>query len=77
MHLYIIRHFNSSYNIEGLTKNGYKESKELATKLKENEVNKIYCLNMIRAKLTAKPTSKLLNLDIYIHKWLIKLEELQ
>lgn len=77
MHLYIIRHADPSYNPDGLTKNGYKESQVLATRLKNYGVNKIFSSNMVRSRLTAEPTSKLLNIDINIHKWLMEPEELK
>lgn len=77
MHLYVIRHADPSYNPDGLTENGYKESEALALKLKEVGVNKIFSSNMVRAKLTAAPTAKLLNLDININKWFMEPEELK
>lgn len=64
MRILIIRHADPDYDIDGLTEVGKTEADLLSLRLAKENISKIYCSPLGRAKLTAKPTAQKLGLDI-------------
>lgn len=70
MRLLIIRHGDPDYAIDGLTERGKREAELLADRLCRENISKIYCSPLGRARLTAKPTLERLGTDAEICDWL-------
>lgn len=66
MRILLIRHGEPDYAIDGLTEKGKREVLLLAKKLSKEKIDKIYSSPKGRARLTAEPTAKALNMDIEI-----------
>ena len=70
MRIFIIRHGDPNYAIDGLTEKGKVEVALLAKKLAKEEIDAIYCSPLGRAQLTAKPTAEAKGLKINTLDWL-------
>lgn len=55
MKILIIRHGDPNYEIDGLTEKGKREAELLANLMDKENITKVYCSTLGRAKLTAKP----------------------
>ena len=72
MHVYLIRHADPDYEIDGLTPQGHQEGAALAQRLAGYEVDTIYSSTAGRAMATAQYTADLLNLEIEAEAWLVE-----
>ena len=70
MILFIIRHGDPIYETDSLTKKGLMQAEALPRRLAMHGIDEIYSSPMGRARLTAKPTAELLNLNIHIEEWM-------
>ncbi len=70
MRILIIRHGDPDYSIDGLTEKGKQEVKLLADKMAKEEITRIYCSPLGRARLTAQPTADALGMDVEVVEWL-------
>lgn len=70
MKLIIIRHAEPDYAIDGLTEKGKKEAELLVPRLKKENIKKVYCSPLGRAKLTIEPTLKELGITAEYVDWL-------
>jgi probable phosphoglycerate mutase len=70
MRILIIRHGEPDYEHDSLTERGFKEAELLSEKLKNENITKIYCSPLGRAKATAAPTVKKTGLEPEILDWL-------
>jgi broad specificity phosphatase PhoE len=69
MEVIIVRHGLSQANVDGtigvnntpLTNDGWQQAEELASKLKDESLDAIFCSPLKRCRQTAEPISKLLN----------------
>lgn len=61
MRLLFIRHGDPDYAVDSLTERGMKEAEALAEKLKEEDIDKIYCSPLGRAKKTCEFTEIIRN----------------
>lgn len=78
--IFLFRHGETDWNVENrikgqledvhteFTKKGYEQIKDLSTKLKENEIDAIFCSDLERTKITALIANQELNLPISFHK---------
>ena len=70
MKIVIVRHGDPDYAIDGLTAKGQREAELLSDRLCKENIKKIYCSTLGRAKLTAEPTLKKLKIDVEYCSWL-------
>jgi len=72
MNIYFVRHGESTENAlqiydwmeSSLTEKGIEQSKLVANRLKNTKIEKIFCSDMLRAKMTAIEINKLHNVEI-------------
>ena len=69
MLLYFIRHGDPIYHPDSLTPLGEKQAETLSKRLTLHGLDRIFASSSNRAKQTAEPTAKLLNLPIEILDW--------
>lgn len=70
MLLYIIRHGDPIYNPDSLTPLGHKQAEALVPRLAPLNFDKIFVSPLIRARQTAEPTAKALNIEPEIREFL-------
>ncbi len=70
MKLLIVRHGEPDYEIDGLTEKGKREVEFLADRLCRENIAKVYCSTLGRARLTAKPTLTRLGIKAEYCEWL-------
>ena len=70
MKILIVRHGEPNYEIDGLTKKGEREAMLLADRLCRENIAKLYCSTLGRARLTAKPTLDNLGISAEYCEWL-------
>jgi probable phosphoglycerate mutase len=70
MKILIVRHGEPNYEIDGLTEKGQKEAEFLADRLCRENIAKVYCSPLGRARLTAEPTLKRKKMEAEICPWL-------
>ncbi len=81
MRIYFIRHADPDYDNKTITDAGHREAEALSEKLKDLDINKIYCSPLDRAKDTMQYTADALNIEPVIEEWLqevfepLKMEE--
>ena len=63
MLLYYVRHGDPDYSADGLTPRGARQAEAVAKRLALHGLDRIYTSPLGRAKLTAKPTCELLNMQ--------------
>ena len=69
MFLYYIRHGDPIYNPDSLTPLGLRQAEALGRRLALSGIDEIYASSSERAKLTAKPLSEILKLEIKELDW--------
>ncbi|SES69366.1 probable phosphoglycerate mutase [Natronincola peptidivorans] len=81
--IYIVRHGETNWNLEGktqgkkdskLTELGYLQTQKLAHRLSEEKIEVIYSSNLVRAKSTAIMISKQLNVPYYYEENLAEMD---
>ena len=70
MKLLIVRHGDPNYEIDGLTEKGKREVALLTRRLVKENIARLYCSTLGRAKATAAPTIAELGLDAEYCEWL-------
>lgn len=70
MHLYLMRHADPNYEVDGLTAQGNREAEALAKRLASSGISHIYTSPAGRAIATATYTSKLLDIPFQVEPWL-------
>lgn len=70
MRIIIIRHADPDYSIDGLTEKGKREAELLAARMAKENVTKIYCSPLGRARATARPTEAALGMEATVCEWL-------
>ncbi len=70
MKILIIRHGEPDYEIDGLTEKGKREAELLADRLEKENITKVYCSVLGRARLTAEPTLRRLGIEAEYVDWL-------
>ena len=70
MKIIIVRHGDPDYAIDGLTEKGKTEAELLSHRLVKENITKMYCSPLGRARLTAEPTEKKLGIKAEILPWL-------
>ncbi len=69
MLLYIIRHGDPDYETDTLTKRGLIQAEAVGKRVFDSKIDRIFSSPMGRARQTAEPASRLLNLPINIEEW--------
>jgi broad specificity phosphatase PhoE len=77
LRLYIIRHAEPDYEHNTITKQGHREAKALAKRLKGEGLTRIYSSPLGRALHTAQYTANTTGLKIKIENWTRELSELK
>lgn len=70
MKILIVRHGEPNYAIDGLTERGKIEAELLADRLTKENITKLYCSTLGRARLTAEPTLNRLGITAEYCEWL-------
>ena len=70
MKILFIRHGDPNYKLDCLTDKGKIEAELLSERLVKENIKKIYCSPLGRARLTAEPTLKKLGMEAEILPWL-------
>lgn len=73
MRLYIIRHADPDYAHDTLTDAGHREAAALAERLATDQISRLYCSPLGRARRTMQYTAARLGLDAEIQEWLQEL----
>jgi hypothetical protein len=76
MRIFLIRHADPDYSIDGLTPAGHIEARVLAEHLAEAGLDEIYCSPMGRARLTASYTAERTGLPVQVEPWARELQGL-
>lgn len=77
MRLYIIRHAEPDYEHNTITRQGHKEARALAKRLKREGLTRIYSSPLGRALHTAEYTAKATDLKMKVENWTHELSELR
>jgi broad specificity phosphatase PhoE len=77
LRLYIIRHAEPDYEHNTITKQGHREAKALAQRLKNEGLTRIYSSPLGRALHTADYTAKATGLKVKVENWTKELSELK
>ena len=75
MFLYIIRHGDPVYETDSLTEKGKLQAEAVGKRLAASGIDRVFTSPMGRAKMTAQPTCRLLNLDYTVEDWAHEVEE--
>ena len=75
MLLYIIRHGDPDYSTDTLTPKGVLQAEAVAKRLQQAGINKIFSSPMGRAKQTAEPLCRLLNMEYAIEEWTHEIQD--
>ncbi len=70
MRLLIIRHADPDYEHDSLTPTGFVEADALSERLAGTDITKFYCSPLGRAKATAAPTLRRMNMEAETREWL-------
>ncbi len=70
MRLLIIRHADPDYAIDGLTSVGQREAELLADRMAKENIQKVYCSTLGRARATAAPTLRRTGMTAEYCEWL-------
>ncbi len=70
MKILIVRHGDPNYEIDGLTDKGKREVALLTRRLVKENIAKLYCSTLGRAKATAEPTIRELGIEAEYCEWL-------
>lgn len=74
MFLYIIRHGEPDYTTDTLTARGRLQAEAVAKRLADSKIDRVYSSPLGRAKETAAPACRLLDLDCHIEEWAREIE---
>ena len=69
MLLYIVRHGHPDYVTDSLTDRGWLQAEAVGKRLAKTGIDQVYSSPMGRAKQTAEPTCRLLDLPCHIEPW--------
>ena len=75
MLLYIVRHGDPNYEKDCLTERGIIQAEAVGKRIAASGINQIYSSPMGRARQTAAPACRLLNLPCHIEDWAHEVEE--
>ena len=75
MLLYIIRHGEPNYEKDCLTERGWQQAEAVGKRLFDSGIQQIYASPMGRARETAAPACRLLNLPCQIENWAHEVED--
>ena len=75
MLLYIVRHGDPNYELDCLTERGHIQAEAVGKRIAASGINEIYSSPMGRARQTAAPACRLLNLPCHIEDWAHEVEE--
>ena len=75
MLLYIVRHGDPNYELDCLTERGHMQAEAVGKRIAASGINEIYSSPMGRARQTAAPACRLLNLPCHIEDWAHEVEE--
>ena len=75
MLLYIVRHGHPDYVTDSLTDRGWLQAESVGKRLAKTGIQQVYSSPMGRAKQTAEPTCRLLDLPCHIEPWAHEVEE--
>ena len=69
MLLYIVRHGHPDYATDSLTERGWLQAEAVGKRLAATGIDQVYASPMGRARQTAEPTCRLLDLPCHIEPW--------
>ena len=69
MLLYIIRHGDPDYATDSLTERGWAQAEAVGKRLAASGINRVFSSPMGRARQTAEPTCRLLDLSYTVEPW--------
>ena len=75
MLLYIVRHGHPDYVTDSLTDRGWLQAEAVGKRLAKTGIDQVYSSPMGRAKQTAEPTCRLLDLPCHIEPWAHEVQE--
>lgn len=75
MLLYIVRHGDPIYETDTLTERGKRQAEAVGKRIYYSKINKIFSSPMGRARETAAPACRLLNLECNIEEWTHEIED--
>ena len=75
MLLYLVRHGDPDYVTDTLTERGWLQAEAVGKRIAFSKINKIYSSPMGRAKQTAEPACRLLDLTASIEDWAHEVED--
>ena len=75
MLLYIVRHGHPDYATDSLTERGWLQAEAVGKRLAATGIDQVYASPMGRARQTAEPTCRLLDLPCHIEPWAHEFQE--
>lgn len=75
MLLYIVRHGEPIYETDSLTERGKLQAEAVGKRIADSKISAIYSSPMGRAKMTAAPACRLLELECNIEEWTHEIED--
>ena len=75
MLLYIVRHGDPDYTTDSLTEKGLIQAEAVGKRLAATGIDQVYASPMGRARQTAEPTCRLLDLPCHIEPWAHEVQE--
>lgn len=75
MLLYIIRHGDPDYTTDSLTERGKLQAEAVGKRIFDSKIDRIFSSPMGRARQTAEPACRLLNLPMNIEEWSHEIED--
>ena len=75
MLLYIVRHGHPDYATDSLTERGWLQAEAVGKRLAATGIDQVYASPMGRARQTAEPTCRLLDLPCHIEPWAHEVQE--
>ena len=75
MLLYIVRHGHPDYATDSLTERGWLQAEAVGKRLAATSIDQVYASPMGRARQTAEPTCRLLDLPCQIEPWAHEVQE--
>lgn len=75
MILYIVRHGDPDYATDSLTERGKLQAEAVGKRIFDSKIDRIFSSPMGRAKETAEPSCRLLNLECNIEEWTKELDD--
>ena len=75
MRIVFVRHGHPNYELDCLTERGHMQAEAVGKRIAASGINEIYSSPMGRARQTAAPACRLLNLPCHIEDWAHEVEE--